>query len=222
MLKPRKRLTKKEMKEDKFVTFALEATDFLQRNRMWVVSGIVGVVLVIAVSTVWIKDQRAGRSAAWDLLAEATIAEREGETDRAERLYEEVIENFGRTEARIMAGTSLGDLQFTEGKFDEAMEIYQDVLDRVGDDPLVAFAAYNGVGACLEEQGKYEEAAIHHRSYAEAYPRSPFAPEALSDAARCFVQADRIEEAKTTLEELVRAYPKSQVAYQARSLLKML
>jgi len=132
------------------------------------------------------------------------------------------MEKFGRTQAGIIACTSLGDLRFAKGDFDKAIEAYRKALDRVGDDPLVAFAAYNGVGACLEEQGKYEEAAMHHRSYAKKYSRSPFAPEALSDAARCFVQAGRIEEARTTLERILRAYPESQMVYQARSLLNML
>ena len=222
MLKPRKRLTKREMKEDKFVTFALNATDFLQRNWISVALGIVAVVVVIGGSAGWIKHQRAKQNAAWELLADANVAEREGKTDRAERLYEQVVEQFGRTKAGLVAYTSLGDLQFGEGRFDEAIEAYQKVLDRVGGDPLMAFAAYSGIGACLEEQGKYEEAAIHYRSYAETHSDSPFAPEALSDAARCFVQAGRIVEARTALEQIVRAYPKSQVVYQARSLLKML
>jgi len=210
------------MKEDRFVTFALNATAVLQQNWMSVVLGIVAVAVVIGGGTGWIKHKRARQSAAWELLAEATIAGQTGKTERAGEMYEQLIEKFERTQADVIACTSLGDLRFAEENFDEAIEAYRKALDRIGDDPLVTFAAYNGVGACLEEQGQYEEAATHHRSYAKAYSRSPFAPEALSDAARCFVQAGRMEEAKRTLERILRAYPESQVVYQARSLLNML
>ncbi len=222
MLKPRKRLTKREMKEDKFITFASNATDFLQQNWKQIAMGIAAVVVIIGGGTGWIKYRQARQHTAQEQLVEATIAEQEGKVDRAEEGYAQVVSQFGRTQAGIEAHTLLGALQFSRGKFDEAMATYRKALDRVGADPLKAFAAYSGVGACLEEQGKSEEAAIQYRSYAQKYPRSPFAPEALSDAARCFVQADHSDEAKATWEQIVHTYPKSQAANQARSALKML
>jgi TolA-binding protein len=222
MLKPRKRLTKRARKEDKFVTFAANATNFLQQNWKQLALGIAAVLVVILVSAGWGKHRQTRENTASERLAEAAIAEQGGETNRAEELYAQVVSKFGRTQAGIPACTSLGALQFSAGKFDEAIATYRKALDRAGSDPLGAFAAYSGVGACLEEQGKYGEAAIQHRSYAKKYPRSPFAPEALSDAARCFMQAGRTDEAKATLEQIVRAHPKSQVVVRARSLLKML
>ena len=222
MLKPRKRLTKREMKEDKFVTFAANATDFFQQNWRQIALGIAAVLVVILVSAGWVKHRQTRENTASERLAEAAIAEQEGETDRAEELYAQVVSKFGRTKAGIPACTSLGALQFSGGKFDDAIATYRKALDRAGADPLGAFAAYSGVGACLEEQGKYEEAAIQYRSYAKKYPRSPLAPETLSDAARCFMQAGRTDEAKTTLEQILRVHPKSPAAHHARSAMKML
>ena len=222
MLKPRKRLTKREVKEDRFVTFASTATDFLQQNWKQMALGIAAVLVVILVGAGWVKHRQTRENTALEQLAEATIAEQEGKVDRAEEGYAQVVSKFGRTQAGIPACTSLGALQFSSGKFDEAIATYRKALDRAGSDPLGAFAAYSGVGACLEEQGKYGEAAIQHRSYAQKYPRSPFAPEALSDAARCFVQGGLSDEAKAAWERIVDMYPKSQAAHQARSAMKML
>ncbi len=222
MLKPRKRLTKREVKEDKFVTFASNATDFVQQNWKQIALGIAAVLVVILVGAGCGKHRKTRENSASDRLVEAAIAEQEGERDRAEKLYAQVISKYGRTQAGIPARTSLGALQFSGGKFDEAIATYRQAVDRVGTDPLSAFAAYSGVGACLEEQGKYEEAAIQYRAYAQKYPRSPFAPEVLSDAARCFMQAGRTDEARTTWEQIVDAYPKSQAAHQARSAMKAL
>ncbi len=221
MLKPRKRLTKRAVKEDKFVTFASNATDFVQQNWKQIALGIALVLVVIVAGSGWGKHRQTRERTASERLAEAAIAEQEGKTDRAEELYTLVVSKYGRTQAGIPACTSLGALQFSGGRFDEAITTYRKAVDRVGSDPMGAFAAYSGVGACLEEQGKYEEAAIQHRSYAKKYPRSSFAPEALSDAARCFVQAGCADEAKAALEQIVDMYPKSQAVLQARSLLKM-
>ncbi|MFH1009573.1 MAG: tetratricopeptide repeat protein [Candidatus Latescibacterota bacterium] len=222
MLKPRKRLTKRAVKEDKFVTFASHTTDFVQKNWRQMAWGVLAVAVIIVGGTAWVKTREARLHHAQEQLFEARVAQQEGRVDQAMERYAQVVSKYGRTEAGIEAASLLGALQCTAGKTDEALATYRKVLGRTGADPLRAFSAYAGVASCLEEQGKYEEAATQYRSYAREYPHAPFSPGALSDAARCFVQAARSEDAKAALQQIVADYPKSQEAMESRALLKML
>ncbi|HID09891.1 MAG TPA: tetratricopeptide repeat protein, partial [Candidatus Latescibacteria bacterium] len=222
MLKPRRRLTKKEVKQDKFVTAVFRAWVLVRERYRELGAGVLGVLAVVGVVNLWASHRERREAEAWELLAEGQIAWAQGDTARASGVYRELRERFWGTKAAARACLALGDIALSKGLYDEAEKAYRTCLDRYGKDEVLAFAASYGIGTCLENLGKYEEAAEAYRKFARRHPKSPLAPEALWKAAWCLEQAGRLGEAKEVLREVLRQYPEATNRYKVRQRLRTL
>lgn len=222
MLKPRRRLTKREVKEDGLVTFAFQATAFVQNHWSRIVAGLIAVVVLIGIGTVWSKYRKAQETQAEELLADANIALANGDTVRAMDLYRKLTEQYHGTHAGRWGYVAMGNVAFEQRKCEEAERAFREYLRRGGDDPIRVFTCYEGIAACLENRGAYAKAAEEYRTFAHAYKDSPFAGQALLDAARCLMLAGLNDEARAALKEIIEAYPQSQVSYEAKSRMRML
>ena len=76
MIKPKKRLVKAKLKEDRFVIFTAQAEAWLEANRNIVMYGIAGIVLVVALGLFisWSKDSSEKKAAFAELLARDALA----------------------------------------------------------------------------------------------------------------------------------------------------
>jgi TolA-binding protein len=73
-----------------------------------------------------------------------------------------------------------------------------------------------GIGACLENLGRFEEAAEHYRQAAEKYSDLFSAPYALLDAGRNYLSAGKKDKARSVFEKIIEAYPKSGAVEEAK------
>ena len=222
MLKPRRRLTKKEVKQDKFVTTVLKLWALTRKRYREIGAGVLGVLALIAILNMWAGHQRRREAQAWELLAEAQAAWVQGDTSGASGTYEEVMERFWGTKAAARACLALGDIALSKGLYDEAEEAYRRCLRKYGKDDVLAFAATSGIGVCLEDRGRHKEAADLYREFARRHPESPLSPEVLWKAAWCLEQAGKLEEAKEVLRGLLAKYPDAPNRYKVRRRLKTL
>ena len=224
MLKPRKRLTKREMKEDQFVTRVVQASAFVQQRikELAVGVGIVLLAVVVVVSVVQYGKHRA--AAAADLLAEAEVAKRSGRgLSETVELYAQVLDRYGGTPSGGQAQIGLAEAKLEAGDTEGARDAFEQYLRKHrGDDPLLSYAAWAGVGACFEDEGRYAEAAEHYEAFWERHPKSPYAPQALLESARGFELAGQSEKAREVLQRIVDQYEDAALTYQARRHLKVL
>lgn len=216
MLKPRKRLTKKEIKQDKLVITAVKVTTFVQENTKLVTLSILGLILVVLISTVSLRYRADKQTKALDMLAEASSAEQSNNISMAMDLYRKVTKNYSGTLSAGRAYIALGNILFEQGEYLKAISTYQTYIKDYGGDSIVEYNAVNGINACKENLGKYLEAARGYKGYADKNPDSAFAPRVLLDAARCFSLAGKNEEAKAALQKVLDTYPKSTLASKAR------
>jgi TolA-binding protein len=80
-------------------------------------------------------------------------------------------------------------------------------------------AALNTIGLIEFKNKNYEEAKIYFSRIFTELPDSTFAPSALLNLAKSFIQLKSKEEAKQTIDELVSRFPKSKEATKAQKLL---
>ena len=222
MLKPRQRLTKRQIKEDKFVTFTANAATFIRDNlNRIILGGILAVVLAVIIA-VSVNKQRRSEEDSESTLAKARIAMPAGGPDEAIGLYMTVIEGFEGTPSAAEATVDLGNLYFDRGEYKQAIKYFQTYLDEDGDDDTMVYNCASGIAASMEQQGKYHEAAVQYKSFADKSKDSAFAPRALIDSARCFVLVDMKDEAQISLKRIVDSYPDSELSSQAKHELNML
>ena len=222
MLKPRKRLTKKQIRQDKFITTVIKLAGTIQRNSKRFAIGIAVVLVAVIVVVAVTQHRKRQQAQATEVLGEAQLAKWAGETEEVEELYQRVIQEFSSTNSGGEAWVALGNLYFEQGEIKKAEAAFQEYLKKYQDDSILTYTAWSGLAACLEEEGKYSEAAQKHRSFADRHQDSAWAARALWDAFRCSCLSGEFEEAKMALQQLISFYPDSPLAYRAKSEEKML
>lgn len=214
MLKPRKRLTKRQIKEDKLVTYYFKISDYIKQNSRLLSSTGIGLAVVVLVVFLYTKNQQNKEQKAAVELAKARIEYLNNNYDAAIGLLQNLVDNYGGT-SRAKVGTYyLASAYFNLKKFDEAEGFYRRYLDEDGDEILEA-AALAGIAACLEEKENFAKAAETYQEVATKYSDSFLAPQSLYNAARCFDLAGNNEEASNVLTILIEKYPKSGIKNDA-------
>ncbi len=212
-----RRITRREIKQDRFVTFLFTAWYWCTANLRYIGLGGAGVVVVAVVVLAMSSHRHEQRRLAMENLGEAVIAQTESRVEEAASLYQRVTSEYSGTPSAAEAWVQLGNLRFKQSRYDEARDVFKGYLDAFGDgDGVLGYAATNGVAACWEEQGDFTSAADIQLEYADRRSDSPFASWALLEAARCLDEANRPEEARRALERVRDGYADSQAAILAK------
>lgn len=222
MLRPRRRLTKKEIKEDRFVTWTFKVTTFVQKNMRLLIGALVVILVVVFGSLGTVKYLNARKARAMDALAEARILRISDKPEEAMDQCRLVLEEFGGTESAGKALVMLGQLHTEAGAYEEARGSFRTYLEKYSDDDATIHTSVEGIAASLEEEGKYEEAAAERTAFVEKHPDSLFAPRALFEAARCAELAGQPDRARRVLQQLLDTYPEVQIARKAKARIEML
>ena len=218
MLKPHKRITKRHLKEDKFVTYYFKAVDYVETNSRQILIG-VGTLLAISIAMfAYSRNQASKESAAVVELAKATQEYANANYEGATVVFKNLIDKYGNTKSGKMARFYLANAYFELKNYAEAEKNYGDFSDDSDDDVLAA-SALSGVAACLEEQAKFDEAAQVYQKTAEKFPEAFIAAENLYHSARCYMLSGKRQEALATLNRLLERFPDSPVKADAELLL---
>ena len=202
-----RKLTKREMKEDAFVTFAFRASDFIKKHRGKVIAGVATAILAGA-SYTYITSSRTGAAeAASEQLLAGMIQQRRENYTGAVAAYEGVLSRFSGTPSGKLALLYLGHARYELKQYDVAAEAYERYLGREKRDRLTMSHAKRGLAACRENTDRFQEAAELYEQTARQLDEGAAVPEDLMAAARCWKLAGRPEKAVEILQEIIDSYP---------------
>lgn len=216
MLKPKKRVTRQQIKEDKLVTFAAKASDFYDRHSRNILAG-AGILVVLVVVVVFYINSRAQveKEATFELtMAKVEIGQ--GNYDVAENKLIHLIDTYGGTPSSGDATFFLGNVQLFRENWNVAIQSFQQYLDRFGRDPMTTASAIAGIGFAHENLGDYQEAAEYYLEAATKYPHEFNAPQYLMDAGRCYGLAGDSDKARETYEVVIELYEDSPLSGKAK------
>jgi TolA-binding protein len=214
-----KKLSRREMKEDAFVTFAFRALDYVKRHRSKFILGAVAVIAVLAVTT-YVSSSRKGaeEDASRQFLA-GMLQQRRANYSGAIAAYEDVVSRHSGTASGKLALLYMGHSRYELGQYEQAAEAYEEYLGKERSDKLTRAHAGRGLAACLENTGKYNEAAERYAEVARNLDEGAEVPEDLMFAARCWKLAGTPGKAVELLQEIVDSYPEYQEVEKAKVLL---
>jgi len=204
------KLTKRQVKEDKFTTFMLTSKDKLQGEfedkwQYYVIGIVLAVVLIWAV--VWYFDQQSTREAqAAEAFSQAMSRYQLGDDQVAILEFSQVLENYGGTNLAAKAAFLLGNLNLATRNYDEAIRHYRLFLNDYKGTVLNRAAAYAGIAAAQEDQGQYGEAAASLVQAVETNPEGPLRPDYELGAVRNYLAAGNPELAEARLAILDEKY----------------
>ena len=222
MLNPRKKMTKKEIKEDKFVEVALSAKAYVEDNYKQVsiiVTSVFGVILLLMVWN-YVRNQNAEKSSA--LLGQAQLEYQNLNYPKAKEFILRLMEEYPGTDASDQGTFLYANLLYQEKNFEEAKGFYKDFIDSYSGSDILVASGLAGYAACLEKEGNYEEAAEYYTRAQKKAKDFIEASNYLYLAGLNYTAAKDYEEAKDAYQKIVDDYESSDHHADAKAKLYML
>lgn len=166
----RKRISRKGLKHDALLETAAKSSKFIEHNLNRIAVGVIVVIVAFVAVGLVFRSRRATEAAASGELATASQAMNAGLTADAAARYRSVIDTYPGSRAAGAATCYLGTIRFSEGRFDEALDLFDTYLARWGREGNLASVALEGRAAILEQRRDFPGAA---GVYAELADRAP-------------------------------------------------
>ncbi len=206
MLKPRKRITKKKIKEDKLVTTYFKTLDFFKENSQKISIALIAMLAVVIIVVMIVRSKRTAELQASEQLAKANVAIMQTEHQEAIDILLSMVENYSGTKSAARGIYLLGKVYYAQEDYEKSLFYFKQYLDDYANDRILTSASYSGVGSSLEEQAKYAEAAEYYYKGATKFSDNFNAAQQLMDAARCYTLANQYAKAKSCYQMIIDEY----------------
>jgi tetratricopeptide (TPR) repeat protein len=222
MLKPNKKITKQELKEDKFVKFSLQAKNYVDENYQKLMRIGLGILAVVVIIIFFYYESVQTEVDANSQLGIAEIEFTNGQLSKASQRLSRLIEDYDGTDAADQGLFLLANIYFQQQNYDQAREYFEKFVDAYNGSNILLSSGYAGLAACEEADKNYMEAASLYEQAAETAPDFPEADNQLFLAGLCYKKAGDIDKAKSIFEELAEESEKSSRKKDAESQLVLL
>lgn len=226
MLAKKKKLSKKQIKEDKLVTSYYTVKEFYEKYQSKIFM-IVGAVAIVVVAVILYKNKTAddNRSAATELSKVLALYDSglykeaiDGQPGTNVIGLAKIVDEYGSSDNGELAKVYTANAYYYLGQIDKALEYYDDYS---GSNDELKAAALAGQANCFENKKNYEEAAKYFYKAAVVDEENPLNAEYLLKAGINYLNLKDNEEAKKTFELIKEKYPKSTVIGDADRYLAM-
>ncbi len=214
MLTKKKKLSKKDIKEDKLVSFYYKAYAFVDENRSRVISYGIGFLVVVAAVIFYVNHKHQQNMAAADQLAKvinlydqgAYLEAIEGHAGTDEIGLKKIVEEYGSTENGETAKIYLANAYNFLGKYDDALKYYEDYDGSISMFKATALAGEAGYYADKKE---YEKAADLYEKAAHVSETDVLNPDYLLYAGINYLSAGKKKNAKEMFDTIKKDYDTS-------------
>lgn len=217
MLKPKKKISKKEIKEDKLVTTYFEATTWYETNKKIVNGVLTGVVVIAIIVVAYMNNVNSNNVKANTELGKVVTYYDQGKFDLAIsgnlqeniRGLQSIVDDYGNTKAGELAKFYLANSYFAQGDYDKAVKYFLSVSVS---DELITASALSGAASCYEAKKDFEKAAATFEKAAYKSAKDVNVAENIFHAARNYLAAGNKEKASELFKKVKKEYPTSIVA----------
>ncbi len=214
----KKKVTRKQLlkEPDEFLTFSSRAALFIRAHsrqfNYLVGAAAAGLLIYLGITLFTGYINKRGQTAyntAYYILAESTDPERDAEVLKASaELFQKVIDKYGMSKVSRLALPELAYLRMSERKYDEAIALYLEFLNKVPDNTPYQSLARLALAACYEAKGDFESA-IERLSQVVDGAHDVFKEQAMLSLARVYRLHNQKDKSKKILEEFLEKYKTS-------------
>ncbi|MGB8656562.1 MAG: outer membrane protein assembly factor BamD [Candidatus Zixiibacteriota bacterium] len=213
------RITKKEIKKDKFVTFTFKLSEWVQKHLNHVLMGGGGVVLIVLIVFFVLSSQSKRERKAAESLGKASLELQSGDLRAAVGDLQIVVNQYGGTKSAGQADFLLASAYFYAKDYAQAQSFFERYLGKFNQDPLVAAAAQAGIAECHVQRGNFALAGEAFVKAVSMNPQGLLSSQYLLEAADAYLKAKQTDKAKDILNRLIKEYPASREVSRAQMLL---
>jgi len=214
VLAKKKKLSKKEIKEDKLVTTFYEARSFYEENQSMILAAL-GVLAIIIVAVILYTNKVESNNQIASIELSRVI------TSYNSGLYQEaidgkpgtkllgllkIVDEYGGSEQGELARIYLANSYYFTGQLDKALEEYDAYS---GSDDLMISSALAGKASVYETKSDYESAAEFYSQASNISKYNPSNPEYLLTAGINYLKIQNYDKARVSLEKIKKEYQTS-------------
>ena len=218
------KLSKRQIKEDKFTTFMLTSKQYATDNWQFIVIGLAILILIVSSIVYYTNAIQQQSLEASTRFARATSEYRSGNIQVAKLSFFQILDDFGGSNFAEKATFMLGKLNLESKNYAEATTYFESYLAKYKKDKLHRTSSLAGLGTISENQGQYQQAADRFVAAYDEYPESPLNGDYLNRALINFMQSGNNEKAKEILDRIEDKFSgtdllnKAQIAYREKGL----
>ncbi|RPH99298.1 MAG: outer membrane protein assembly factor BamD [Calditrichaeota bacterium] len=209
MLTPRKRIRKKDLKEDKLVTLYFQAREWTEEHINYILGGAAGLLVILLGLFLLSYLHGKAENTAGIEFSKASKLYQASDYRNAVTQFNNIVDRYSRTSSGKLARYYLAQSLYKTNDYTAAQRQFSKFSSVFSADDHLKTSALAGVAACLEEQGKYEEAAKKYQAIVKKYDDAPLASYFLIRAARCCELSNDKAKAKELYKQLITKYPES-------------
>lgn len=194
-------------------------------------------IAIAIVATVWFKNDRVNQQARENKeLGQAYIYLSEDKLDSAESFLTGFLKASHSRLVQDKANLMLGQVQYSKGRYDDAIKAFSQVDLENSDQPLISSGALHGLASSQIQKKEYAKAAENLEKFVARFGRktanpaervagkevvdlSPVVPNALWKLTLSYRELKDNAKAKATAAKLIAIYPESREAYEAKRFL---
>lgn len=200
------KLTKRQIKEDKFTGFMLNLKHQFMESWQYFVIGLIIVILLITAVFYYKSNQEAKDIETGDQYSRALLDYRNGEKQMAILGLSTLIESAGNSKLADQATFLLGKINLESRNYTEATRYFEIYLNKFKNNKVNRAASKAGIGTAQENQGQYAEAAIMFKEAFVEDTIGPLASDYQVSALRNYLYASDFENAKLQFGVIKRLY----------------
>jgi tetratricopeptide (TPR) repeat protein len=167
----KKRIRKRQLKQDKFIRTTFEFTDWIRENQRTVIYAALGVILTAVIVSSLMSYRRKETDRALNSFYQAMQAYRSGNYALAASDLESIYSDEGGGSITDQVLYYLANAHYQLGDYDAARRTLEQFQEEIGTGSPMSHQAYALLAATLEQQGEKQKAAD---AYVEAASISRF------------------------------------------------
>jgi len=214
-----RRLTKKQLKQDRFLEAVYSAWAYAQDNMAVVIGGAIALIAVIALGVRvggTVAGGPRGNPDAERALSAARMQFLTGQSDAGAAALEDVRKKYGGSPVGREATLLLANSLYESGQFAQALPVFEDFLKKPLHDDLTRDHARVAIAACREETGDVAGAVQAYREIWNTAKNPALRVQAAMAAARCSETQGNVDQAVSLYQGVADQYPDCPEAETAR------
>ena len=225
----KKKITRKELLkgEDEFVSLSARVSQYIlahAKTIKYLLYGLAIIVIVVLGGSLYYKHLNNKALAAYNTAYKALIGDSSPETSEKELQksideFDTLIKEYGWTKMATLAIPQLAYLKFDQGKFDEAISLYQTYLEKEKSDTIYRSMAYFGLAATYEAKEEYQSAITALEQVAKG-ANDFLREEALFSLGRMYELSGQVKKSQEVFKEFIGQFKDSPLLPLAKAHLK--
>jgi outer membrane protein assembly factor BamD (BamD/ComL family) len=213
-----KKITRKELLKspDEFLSFSSRAIEFFSTHvRELKIAGVVVLGLLVCylggyayLRYVDHKGQAAYNEALYLLTDSADPEQYRTNLNKAVKIFQEVIDSEGWSDAARLALSEVAYGKFMDGKYDQSIKLYSKFEKEASGDPDFKTLSILAIASCDEAAGDFKKAIDALKRVLDG-PESPFKENAAYNLTRVYRLDHQTEQAQAAIKSFIEKYPSS-------------